>query len=295
MSRILIVKLGAAGDVVRTTPILTALANYEIDWLTSSGNAPLLTGTSARVFKDPGEIEAGNTYELVISLEEDFPRLSRIFSGLRFQQVIGAYPASENRVLYTPEFDGWFDMSLISTYGPTEANRLKIINRRSYQHIIFAGLGCQFGGEEYILPSPATTSLRGDVALVDYAGGRWPNKRWGHLASLAARLSGLGTVNILPGRESVLNHLGDINNHRIIVTPDSLPMHLGIGLKKATFGIFNCTSPWEIHPYRTMTRLVSPRLSEFYYATEFIPDATLALPLDDVYNAVRQALAKLGS
>jgi heptosyltransferase-2 len=295
MSRILIVKLGAAGDVVRTTPILRLLANCEMDWLTSSRNAPLLAGTAARVFKDPAEIAAGTTYDLVISLEEDFDQLSRIFSGLRFRQLIGAYPVSENRVLYTPEFKAWFDMSLISTYGPAEANRLKWVNRRSYQEIIFAGLGARFDGEEYILPPPPIMGLSGDVALVDASGERWPNKKWGHLASLAARLAGIGLVNILPRRESVLNHLGDISNHRIIVTPDSLPLHLGIGLQKATFGIFNCTSPWEIHPYRTMTRLISPRLNEFYYATRFVPDATLALPLDEVYRAVRSALLKSGS
>ena len=286
MSRILIVKLGAAGDVVRTTPILTLFVDDDVDWIASPSNAPLLKGTSACIISSMEEMAVAEPYDLVVSLEEDFRDLSRIFSRISFKQVIGAYPTVDGKILYTSELNQWFDMSLISTYGRTEANRMKLQNRRTYQEILFQGLGAEFAGEEYLLPGPAVSTLRGDIALINLAGKRWPNKIWGHMELLATNLAAIGSVNILPFRDSVLDHLGDIDNHRIVVTPDSLPLHLGIGLNKATIGIFNCTSPWEIFPYRTMEGLISPRLGEFFYGTEFVEEATVALPLDAVCKAV---------
>jgi heptosyltransferase II len=290
MSRILIVKLGAAGDVVRTTPVTTLFADDDIDWITAPIYAPLLTGTAARVLTDPARLSP-EIYDLVVCLEEDAPALAVIFSRLRFRQVVGAYPASDGSLRYTSELRDWFDMSLISVHGSSAANLLKLANRRSYQDILFAGLGSRFDGEEYLLPCPVATGSEGDIALVDTAGGRWPNKRWGHLEALSARLARIARVRILPQRPSLLEHLGDINSHRLVVTPDSLPLHLALGLKKTTIGIFNCTSPWEIHPYGRLSRLVSPRLAEFFYVTDAVPEATLALPPDEVFAAIVSALS----
>ena len=43
MSNTLILKLGATGDVVRTTPLLKHLAG-EVSWITAAKNVPLLAG-----------------------------------------------------------------------------------------------------------------------------------------------------------------------------------------------------------------------------------------------------------
>lgn len=290
MSKVLIIKLGAAGDVVRTTPIMNLFLKEDVDWLVLPSNAPLLAGTGARVLSLAGQIPAAEVYDLVISLEEDREMLDRAFATFRFKQVIGTYPASDGKVRYTPEVREWFDMSLIGSYGVAEANRLKLANRRSYQAIIFEALGAQFSGEEYILPPAVATGLCGDIALVTSTGDRWPNKQWGHWPALAGRLDGLCTVNLTPRRHTVLEHLGDINNHRIIITPDSLPLHLGIGLQKTTIGIFNCTSPWEIYPYRRMTPIVSPCLEKYFYTTGFVREATVCLSPDEVYRVVASAL-----
>lgn len=292
MSRVLIIKLGAAGDVIRTTPIMKLLANDHVDWLVALDNASLLTGTAARILTSVNQIPATTVYDLVISLEEDPKTLSSLFPAFRFKQVIGAYPTSSDKVRYTPEMREWFDMSLISAQGAAEANRLKLANRRSYQAIVFEALGAHFSGEEYALPSAIATGLQGDIALVTSAGGRWPNKQWGHWPALARRLEELGTVNLLPQRPSMLEHLGDINNHRIVVTPDSLPLHFAIGLRKTTIGIFNCTSPWEIYPYRWMTPIVSPCLKKYFYSTLYIREATVCLSPDDVYRVVVSELSR---
>jgi heptosyltransferase II len=74
------------------------------------------------------------------------------------------------------------------------------------------------------------------------------------------------------------------------VCGDSLPMHLALGSGIPTVALFNCTSPWEIHDYGLLTKLVSPLLGEFFYKRAFDPRATTAIPFEDVLGAVRAKL-----
>ena len=97
-------------------------------------------------------------------------------------------------------------------------------------------------------------------------------------------------VNVLPKRATLLEHLGDIANHRCLVSGDSLPMHLALGLGIPCVTIFNCTSPWEIHDYGLQTKLVSPLLAEFFYKRGMDTRATTAIGLDEVFNAVLRRL-----
>ena len=48
----------------------------------------------------------------------------------------------------------WFDMSLISRLGRQRADELKLLNRRTYQELIFEARACTFNGEAYVLPRP---------------------------------------------------------------------------------------------------------------------------------------------
>ena len=66
-------------------------------------------------------------------------------------------------------------------HGRTRADALKLQNRRTYQELIFAGLGLRFDGERYVLPAPAATDLSGDVAIAPVAGPVWPMKGWASL------------------------------------------------------------------------------------------------------------------
>src|SRR5206468_2915929 len=84
-----------------------------------------------------------------------------------------------------------------------EADRLKLLNRQSYQELIFSGLGLHFAGETYLLPEPIETGLSGDVAIAADAGPIWPMKRWAYYGELNRRLEDKGLiVNVLPKRSS---------------------------------------------------------------------------------------------
>jgi hypothetical protein len=161
--------------------------------------------------------------------------------------------------------------------------------------LIFNGLGYRFDGETYLLPPAAATELAGDVAIAPVAGPVWPMKNWAHYDKLKLDLEATGLkVNVLPRRKSLLEHIGDVKNHRCLVGGDSLPMHLALGVGTPSVTIFNCTSPWEIHDYGLQKKIISPLLGEFFYKRGLDPRATTAVGLNEVVIAVMDTLAGRG-
>ena len=159
--------------------------------------------------------------------------------------------------------------------GKLKADKLKFGNRKTYQELVFKGLGWQFTGEEYLLPKPSETGLSGDVAIAADSGPVWPMKKWAYYDELKQRLEEEGlTVNVLPKRSSLLGHLADVRNHRCLVGGDSLPMHFALGTKTRCVSLFTCTSPWEIYDYGVQTKIVSPLLEEFFYKRGYDERAT---------------------
>jgi hypothetical protein len=205
--------------------------------------------------------------------------------------LFGAYLAKDGSLGYSEDSRDWFDLSLISVYGRQHADALKLLNRRTYQELIFEGLGLTFTGERYVLPRPAVTPLTGDVAIAPVAGPVWPMKGWAYYDQLKAELERTGLrVNFLPRRNSLLEHMGDVSNHRCLIGGDSLPMHFALGTGTHCVTLFNCTSPWEIYDYGLQTKLVSPLLERFFYKRDFDTAATTAIRLDDVFDAVMERL-----
>ena len=289
----LIIKLNATGDVVRTTCLLRRL-NGHVTWLTAAANVPLLQGITQNVrciAWDDRDTARDQDYDLLLNLEDDLEPAA-FARRIRHQQRFGAYLDDREQLAYTDDARRWFDMSLISAHGRKRADELKLRNRRSYQELIFQGLGFDFSGEAYVLPEPKFTDLTGDVAIAPVAGPVWPMKGWAHYDRLERELVASGLrVNVLPHRQSLLEHIGDIKNHRCLVSGDSLPMHLSLGLRVPCVTIFNCTSPWEIHDYGIQTKIVSPLLAEFFYKRGLDPRAIQAIRPDEVLRAVRERLS----
>jgi heptosyltransferase-2 len=119
-------------------------------------------------------------------------------------------------------------------------------------------------------------------------------KKWAHFDWLKTELERRGLiVHFLPPRPTLLQHLADVCGHRCVVSGDSLPMHLAIGSRIPCVALFNCTSPWEIHDYGLLTKLVSPLLGEFFYKREFDSRATTAISRECVLQAVLSALDRI--
>jgi heptosyltransferase-2 len=292
---VLIIKLGATGDVVRTTPLLRRL-DGPVSWITAESNLALLEGIDRElrcVSWENRKRIADTTYDLVINLEDD-RETSSFLEGLKFRQLFGAYLEGNDQPTYTADSRSWFDLSLISAYGREEADRLKLLNRRTYQELIFDGLGLGFCGERYYLPLPQPTGLQGDVAISSTAGPIWPMKKWAYYNELKKELEAQGLkVNILESRTTLLEHLADVQGHRCLVSGDSLPMHLALGSGVRCVSIFTCTSPWEIHGYGLQEKIVSPLLEKFFYKRGYDRNATTAISGEKVKDAVMAQLDAL--
>lgn len=284
--KILIIKTGASGDVVRTTPLLHVLKGV-IDWIISDDNAVLLSGLNPinRVIKwSERHVIKGTHYQLVINLEESY-EAATLLKDITYSDLYGAYLSSLSGISYTENSQVWFDMSLIGKHGLETANVLKFNNRKSYQEIIFTGLGISFNGEAYILPKSILSNMVGDIAIAPYAGPVWPMKNWGYYDDLISILQKENyLVNILPQRSSILEHLADIRNHTYLISGDSLPMHLALGCGLRCINIFICTSPWEIYGYGLQRKIVSPNLDHYFYKRNFDPMAPYSISPDVVHS-----------
>jgi heptosyltransferase II len=290
----LIIKLGASGDVVRTTPLLRRLRG-SVTWITESRNKALLEGAreNGRLRVTPWEDRsaiAREFFDLVINLE-DQPEVARLVSSLNTGRVFGPHLNCDGRLSYSLDSSRWFDLSIISVYGKQRADVLKALNRTTYQGLLFGALNLEFRDDRYILPPTAASTLRGDVAISPEAGPVWPMKAWAHYPRLKADLESHGLkVNFLPMRRTLLEHLADIRGHSCVVSGDSLPMHLAMGSGVECVALFNCTSPWEIHDYGVLRKVISPLLEEFFYKRAFDPRAITAISYDEVRKVTLEAL-----
>ncbi|MGA9362896.1 MAG: glycosyltransferase family 9 protein [Bacteroidota bacterium] len=292
MKKLLIIKTGAAGDVLRTTALLHLFKDWEIDWFIDEGNRELVLNSYVRhVFDKSGMVSAGKVYDLVIDLEDDAAVVGNLLQRLKFSRIFGARIDEGKRISYTPDSAAWFDLGLISRYGVRKADELKLRNRSSYQEILFRCLGHEFTGEEYIMPDQIPSStLKGDIAIAPKAGERWPMKTWFYFEDLKRDLSKHYRVNTLPMRRTILEHIADIKQHRFVISPDSLPMHIALGLRIPCVAIFTCTSPWEIYDYGLLTKVISPKLDKYFYKREFNEEGVKCVPYQQVYDLLLEKL-----
>ncbi|HTT67768.1 MAG TPA: glycosyltransferase family 9 protein [Gemmatimonadales bacterium] len=236
-----LIKLGALGDVVRTTSLVPGLKRLdpalELTWITDAAAVPLIGyHGDVRFVRTPDEPGAWREtqFDWVISLD-DSRVACHLASLLRSLQLSGAYRAADGSLRYTPDLEEWFGMGLLRSEedgGLAEANRRKQANARTFGQILFDGLRLAGPVERPLVQIPPAARLEADRVLMDLAaqtgtdlggerrakvvalntgaGTRWKYKSWGEddTAQLAARLHDeLGAAVILTGgvEEAVRN------------------------------------------------------------------------------------------
>jgi heptosyltransferase-2 len=284
--RILIVKLGAIGDVLRTTSILEGLAQKypgsSIDWLTlPSGREVLLNNRYIQqifLWEDRQSLEK---YDLVIGLEDE-KEVCGLVSEVASGKIQGAY-AKGGEIVYTPS--AWFDMSAISKYGLTQANALKGKNQKTFQQHMADLLGIEVGHYVFGLTPDEVEYGRGYlkglgigkgeriIGINTGAGKRWQLKALSveKTVELVKRIKNkLGVASIILGGEDeeernaiiakatgmpnggihfLRQFASIINRCGALVSSDSLAMHFGIALQKKLVVFFGPTSSAEIELY----------------------------------------------
>ncbi|OGB87787.1 hypothetical protein A3H38_03140 [candidate division WOR-1 bacterium RIFCSPLOWO2_02_FULL_46_20] len=320
--KILIIKTGAVGDVLRTTSILPGLRqkypSVSIDWLTSTMAKELLINNLLinRIYVWEKREELG-AYDLIIALEDDLA--SRQFaSSLNSKWIIGAYDKT-----YTPA--AWFDMSAISRFGIEQANELKKKNRKTFQRHMAELLGIKVGpyifkltdeeveyGQKYVRKLGVGVGDR-ILGINTGAGQRWQMKSLSvektiELVNRLKKALGLTSIILGGGEEQERNEIicketgmpnggihslrhfaAVINQCHGLVTSDSLAMHFGIALAKKIVAFFGPTSPSEIELYGLGTKMY-PKIDClvcYKKKCDKKPNCLDLLSVDNIFRAVR--------
>lgn len=295
MAKTLIVNLGPAGDVLRTTPVHRVITG-EIHWLTQLrcndllGSSKISRRWMADNRRDMAEIR-NVEFDRVINFNEEREAVD-IVSGLRFKKLTGAY-LEDGRVTYTHDSFKWFDMSLVSRHGKEVADRMKRENAVSVSQLYVEMAGGVWEGQEYDIGVEPVDSrkTKGVVGLINVVTGKWPNKLWYGYAELARYLDDDNyQVRFLGMRPGIREHIQDINGCETVVCGDTLGMHIAIALGKKVVGLFNCTPPQEIYDYGRLTKVVSPLLEKYMYDKGNHKEATQAINVDEVRDIVKRLM-----
>ena len=93
--------------------------------------------------------------------------------------------------------------------------------------------------------------IKYDIGFNWATGGKWQNKSWPkeYWQKLESLLKGKYSINWQQGLGNLNDYIDWINSCRLIVTNDSLGMHLGIALKKKIVALFGPSSSNEVYLY----------------------------------------------
>ena len=295
MLNTLIIKLGAMGDVLRTTPLLRAI-NGNVYWITQKECIPLLmAGNNLKkiIDVDYAKRELRNmSFDLVMCLDDDI-KAAELVTKFNSGSLIGSFVDVSGKVSYTDSSKEWFDMGLISKLGKEKADDLKKRNSKTYQEIIFGMIGKEFKGEEYIInfDGKLKRNKKKEEMLIGIEGRsdkRWPAKQWNKYDQLdeVLRRDGL-RVRFFQQREKINEYINDLSECDLIITGDTLALHVSLVLGIKSVSIFTCTSPAEIYDYGRTVKIISPLLERAFYCREYIKEAVDAISLESVYKAVK--------
>ncbi|MBI4117218.1 MAG: glycosyltransferase family 9 protein [Parcubacteria group bacterium] len=155
---ILVINLGAAGDVIRSTAILPGLKEKypkaKIDWVTRSPYRELIQGNpyirSIYLIDKDKEKLLSNSYDLIINTDEDF-EACHLATNIRHNHLVGAFLHGK-KAAYTPNSAIWFDKGLISRHGLRKANILIKNNDKTYQNLWYTILGITYRKQRPHMP-----------------------------------------------------------------------------------------------------------------------------------------------
>ena len=275
--RILIIKLGAAGDVIRTTPLLRKLKinfpNAEILWLTYFTDlVPELWVNKVLKYELTNIIWLQNQkFDWIINLDKDDEAIALIKqikanrkSGFCMDNFGKCKPISNKA-----EKDKWF------TGIWDDENK---INKKNYMAEIFEICGYEFKNEEYILEKTVNEiwdeidKSKTVIGLNTGCGNRWMTRLWknNNWIELASSLrKNIFEVIIMGGPQeneknieiskySNSKYLGYfeltkfidlVDQCDIIVTQVTMVMHIAIGLKKRLILLNNIFNKNEFYLY----------------------------------------------
>lgn len=261
MAKVLIIKLGysetidseigktpSLGDVLRTTVILYPFAKDHVTWLVDAAAYPLLEGNpsiSRILIYDLSSVLQlqKERFDTVINLEK-VPGICALADsisawrrhGFRFDEVKGEAEAYD-RCEYV--------------FSMCKDQDLKRAHTGSWQELLLQVVGAKWEGQEYILGYKPKTVETFDVGLNWAVGSKWPNKAWPKRSwdELISLLEKQYSYSMQQGLDSLHKYMDWINSCRLLVTNDSLGLHIALALRKKVVVLYGPTNPNETYFY----------------------------------------------
>lgn len=261
MAKILIIKLGysetidpeisrttSLGDVLRTTVILYPFEKDQVTWLVDEAAYPLLEGNPLikriLVYDLTSILQLQRErFDTVINLEK-VPGICALADsiqawrrhGFRFDEMRGEAEAYD-RCEYV--------------FSLCRDQELKKAHKGSWQESLLDIIGAKWERQEYILGYKPQTAETVDVGLNWAVGSKWPNKAWPgkNWEELKALLEGTYTYSMQQGLDSLHAYMDWINSCRLLVTNDSLGLHIALALRKKVVVLYGPTNSSETYFY----------------------------------------------
>lgn len=345
--RIAIIKLGALGDVLRTTPLLRALhARHQpchVTWVTNPAARALFTGNQFvdRVLTfEPRHLLVlqSESFDDLFCLDKDAEAIA-----LAMQMTANRKMGFSMSAAGTPSI---FNDEALYALQLALSDPLKFFyNQKTYQEIIFEAAGFKYSGEEYVLtPTPAAlvyaeaAAARAGfdpaarrVGINTGCGSVFLTKQWtvdgfcdliGRIAAgqpeaqcvllggererefnaeIMRRMEPLTWPDkgrdyarlVDSGCDNTLEQfIGIVDLCGVVVSSDSLAMHIAIGLGKKVAAFFGPTCAQEIDLYGRGVKIITDfSCSPCYLKTcDKNPTCMQAMTGAEVYDALRALL-----
>lgn len=260
--KILIIKLGysetldkeigtttSLGDVLRTTVILNYFKDDDISWLVDEKAYPLLEGNPfikrILIFNLESVLQLlRERFDTVINLEKG-PSICAFSDSINAWRRFGFRFDADHGVAQA--YDG-----AEKVLGLCFDLEKKKGNIKFWQHTLVSMIGKKWiEKQEYILGYRPHSLVKYDVGFNWVAGDKWPNKTWPkkRWKKLEGLLKKKYAISWQKGLSNLYEYIDWINSCRLIVTNDSLGMHLAIALKKRIIVLFGPTSSREVCLY----------------------------------------------
>lgn len=225
------------GDVFWTTSILHLFKNDQVTWLTDPAAMPLLQGNPHIDRLLPFDLLTvlqlfAERFDVVVNLEK-VPGLCALADridawnryGFRFDVTTGRAEAYEHA-----------GNALYISNSPEDRRAAT----RSAMEIFFEMLGHTWSGESYVLGYKPKSPVRFDIGFNTQVGRKWPNKAWPdrHWTTLETLIGNRYSIDRQRGLENLNEYMEWINSCRLLVTNDSLGLHLALALGKSVVALF---------------------------------------------------------
>ncbi len=273
---VLIIKLGAIGDVIRTTPLVRKFREIypgvRITWLTLTPSIlpqnaidEILPYTFSSVL-----MLQNKSFDILVNLDKDKDACS-LASSVEAKEKFGfvlknGRPSPVNALAEQKFLTGLFD-------------DISKANRKSYVAEIFEIMGWEFNGEEYLFDNHEDKGFNWDlpesvqlIGLNTGCGDRWTTRLWPdeYWEQLIQNLRNNGLFPVLLGGEqehsknkmlaektgaiylghySLPEFIHLMNQMSLIVTQVTMAMHIAVALRKKMVLMNNIFNPFEFELY----------------------------------------------